>query len=178
MFHVKHFLLCDLARRRKGFFTSRFTGNRTVGNCGSGWPKRRNHRKNGRWQGVPRAGNVSREHGKISLSEAALGRSGARSVHAGAAGKKDCPEQDTDQSISSRLEEKCFTWNMAKFYGSCSRGQDPARAAPCRRARQSVLAQTAQPEGDGFGGAAASFLARPMMAVMDFLGQSMRDSVR
>lgn len=52
MFHVKHFLLCDLARRRKGFFTSRFTGNRTVGNCGSGCPKRRNHRQNGRWQGV------------------------------------------------------------------------------------------------------------------------------
>ena len=99
MFHVKHFLLCDLARRRKGFFTSRFTGNRTVENCESGWLKRRNHRQNGRWQGVPRAGNVSRKHGKISLSEAALGRSGALSVHAGAAGKKDCPEQDVDQSI-------------------------------------------------------------------------------
>ena len=63
-------------------------------------------------QGVPRAENVSREHGKISLSEAALGRGGARFVHAGAAGEKDCPEQDTDQSISSRLEEKCFTWNI------------------------------------------------------------------
>ena len=115
MFHVKHFLLCDLARRRKGFFTSRFTRNRTVENCGSGWPKRRNHRRNGRWQGVPKAGNVSRQHGKISLSEAALGRSGARSVHAGTAGKKDCPEKDADQSISSRLEEKCFTWNIAEF---------------------------------------------------------------
>lgn len=177
MFHVKLFLLCDLARRRKGFFTSRFTGNRTVENCGSGCPKRRNHRQNGRWQGVPRAGNVSREHGKISLSEAALGRRGARSVHAGAAGEKDCPEQDADQS-SSRLEENVSRGTWRNFYGSCSRGQDPAGAAPCRRARQSVLAQTAQPEGDGFGGAAASFLARPMMAVMDFLGQSMRDSVR
>ena len=82
MFHVKHFSLCDLARRRKGFFSSRFTGNRTVENCGSGWPKRRNHRQNGRWQGVPRAGNVSREHGKISLSEAALGRGGGRPVRA------------------------------------------------------------------------------------------------
>ena len=52
MFHVKHFLLCDLARRRKGFFMSRFTGNRTVENCESGWLKRRNRRQNGRWQGV------------------------------------------------------------------------------------------------------------------------------
>lgn len=115
MFHVKHFLLCDLARRRKRFFTSRFTGNRTVENCGSGWPKRRNHRQNGRWQGVPRAGNVSREHGKISLSEAALGRSGARSVHAGAAGEKDCPEKDADQSISSRLEENVSRGTLRNF---------------------------------------------------------------
>lgn len=115
MFHVKHFFLCDLARRRKRFFTSRFTGNRTVENCGSGWPKRRNHRQNGRWQGVPRAGNVSREHGKISLSEAALGRSGARSVHAGAAGEKDCPEKDADQSISSRLEENVSRGTLRNF---------------------------------------------------------------
>ena len=177
MFHVKHFLLYDLARRRKGFFTSRFTGNRTVGNCGSGWPKRRNHRKNGRWQGVPRAGNVSREHGKISLSEAALGGAAHGPCTLVLLGKRIVRNRMWINP-SSRLEEKCFTWNIAKFYGSCSRGQDPARAAPCRRARQSVLAQTAQPEGDGFGGAAASFLARPMMAVMDFLGQSMRDSVR
>ena len=99
MFHVKHFFIVLFGTTKKRFFTNRFTGNRTVENCGSGWPKRRNHRQNGRWQGVPRAGNVSREHGKISLSEAALGRRGARSVHAGAAGEKDCPEQDVDQSI-------------------------------------------------------------------------------
>ena len=102
MFHVKHFVIVLFGTTKKRFFTNRFTGNRTVENCGSGCPKRRNHRQNGRWQGVPRAGNVSREHGKISLSEAALGRSGARSVHAGAAGKKDCPEQVSIHLIASR----------------------------------------------------------------------------
>lgn len=128
--------------------------------------------------GCTKGRNVSREHGKISLSEAALGRRGARSVHAGAAGKRIVRNRMRINPSHRVSRKNVSRGTLRNFYGSCPRGQEPARAAPCRRARQSVLAQTAQPEGDGFGGAAAPFLVRPMMAVMDFLGQSMRDSVR